>query len=114
MSYIMLMKPADRHLERDKEKHRRLDNVEFSDLPDPSSPANAFDAAVPLDPGDLLDGSIPLDISHAGGELLAILHDEQDGEQPDYQYVASLLMCFSHFRILAQTWQETPGLANTA
>lgn len=63
---------------------------------DTSSPADAFDASVPLDPEDILSGSIPLDLSHAGGDLLALLHDELDEEGPGHQYsVTSTYVCKS-------------------
>lgn len=74
------------HLERDKEKYRRLSNITSHEPIDDFSPLIS-DTAIPLEPADILSGHVPLNISHAGGELLAILHDEEGGDTMEPRYV---------------------------
>ncbi|KAJ3562351.1 hypothetical protein NP233_g9627 [Leucocoprinus birnbaumii] len=74
---------ADKALEKEKEKfkhiHRSMDDNDDDDFP-----ATDIFCPVHLEPEDLLGGGVPLDISHAGGELLEILHLPDEDRRPRY------------------------------
>lgn len=64
---------------------------------------------MPPDPEDVLTGSVPLDLSHAGGDLLALLHNELDEEGPAHQCVTSTYVCGT----LTQLQQKIQRMAYT-
>lgn len=78
---LILLILLEEYLEHNKEKHCRLDIIAGNS----SDPLPTFDTAIPLEPEDILSGQIPLHISHAGGELLAILHDEEDSDDEELE-----------------------------
>ncbi|KAJ3558554.1 hypothetical protein NP233_g11487 [Leucocoprinus birnbaumii] len=72
---------GDNAMEKEKDKFKRV--YQPLDDDDDSTPDNF--GPIQLEPEDLLGGGVPLDISHAGGELLDILHlADEDISRPRY------------------------------